>query len=77
MEICVKLYMSLKKREGDNEFKLELENKYTTISDLLKKLSISEEAVGLISINGHVIQNKKTILKDGDEIKLFPVVCGG
>lgn len=69
--------MSLRSRNNNSQFILEFKKENVTVGDLLKKLSVTSKEVGLISVNKQIIRNKKTKLKNDDQVKLFPIVGGG
>ena len=48
----------------------------TSVSELLKKESIPENFVAMVSINDKYYQ-KDSKLKDKDKVKLYPPICGG
>ena len=77
MKIHIRLYMSLRSRNNNSQFILEFKKENVTVGDLLKKLSLTSKEVGLISVNKQIIRNKKTKLKNDDQVKLFPIVGGG
>ena len=77
MKIHIRLYMSLGSRNNNSQFILEFKKENVTVGDLLKKLSLTSKEVGLISVNKQIIRNKKTKLKNDDQVKLFPIVGGG
>ena len=77
MKIHIRLYMSLGSRNNNSQFILEFKKENVTVGDLLKKLSVTSKEVGLISVNKQIIRNKKTKLKNDDQVKLFPIVGGG
>jgi sulfur carrier protein ThiS len=47
-----------------------------SIHDLLVYLNLSPERLGMISMNGTLL-NKKSRLKDGAQIKIFQPISGG
>ena len=82
-------YLTLPERLGWREKVVELEGPDPTYEDLLNKLpelrSASEEFEKsnvklVVLVNGQHIQftgGLKTVLKDGDEISIFPPAAGG
>ena len=48
----------------------------TDIEGLMKRLHVSREIVGFIAINGKLV-NPQTILREGDVVKIVPLVDGG
>lgn len=54
---------------------LELEEG-ATIEELYKKLGLSKDLVGIVTINGEIVKDNYT-LKPNDEIIFFPQVSGG
>ncbi len=47
-----------------------------TVQNILNKLGIPSDHIGMIAVNGQKAA-RSTILKDGYEIVIFPVVAGG
>lgn len=74
MEVQVRLFATFRKGRWKNKyFKFESE---LSIGDILKKLDIKEEELGIALINGSYCETN-TILKDGDVLALFPPIGGG
>ena len=81
MKITVKFFASHREFAGTGEIELELEEQ-STISSLLEKLfeqypgmkKLEEETI--VSLNKNYAE-PKDILKDGDEVAVFPPVSGG
>ena len=79
MEIEVKLFATLRDYlpKGSDQFSCKLElNSTDTVSDVLKKLKISEESPKIILVNG-VHSDLDRILELGDVLSIFPPVAGG
>ena len=47
-----------------------------SIADIIDDLTIPSNEVGLVSLNGKATAREK-VLKDGDELELFPVIIDG
>lgn len=47
-----------------------------TVSQILARLSVPPDLVGVVLVNGRQV-TKDTALQDGDEVKLVPFVGGG
>lgn len=47
-----------------------------SINDLLSQLELSHEGLGMIYMDG-IRLNKKSLLKDGTQIKIFQPIAGG
>lgn len=77
MKIFIRLFMNLGNRNDNGLFALEFKGKNIQIEDLLICLNISPEDVGLITINKRIIMDKKTKLRNDDQIKIFPIISGG
>ncbi|MBC2722478.1 MoaD/ThiS family protein [Desulfosporosinus sp.] len=77
IKVKIQLYAWLEKftPAGEKIFEIELQLN-STVLDLIAKLNLPAEKVTLIIING-TQQKKKAILRDGDEVKLFPLIAGG
>lgn len=83
MIIKVDLFYSLKKycvdkiKGNDNGFDLTIEDKTgITLFDLLKIINIPEEEAGFISMDNAKL-DWDYVLKDGDCIKVYPVIIAG
>ena len=50
--------------------------KGTTVDDLLDKLNIPPKITNIIMVNG-VHRDRKTELKEGDVVSVFPPIAGG
>ena len=74
MEIEVKLFASF--RKGRWLSKCLSFDEEVIIKDILKTLSIDENEIGMILING-TYKKIDTPLKDGDILAIFPPVAGG
>jgi len=78
MHITVKFFASLKEKFDKPELELELQSNQTTVSDVWKHVSHSDEmpANVLSAINLEYAQAQDQV-KDGDEVAFFPPVTGG
>lgn len=79
MQVTVKLYATLT-RYGQGErsgtpFIIEL-SEGATLQHLINKLKIPPEETRIMFVNG-IIQEFEYILKDGDEVGIFPPIGGG
>ena len=74
MNVRVKLFASLR-RFGPESQVLEFPDR-TTIDDVVRALSIPESIRLLRIVNG-VHRPADELLKDGDELALFPPIAGG
>lgn len=79
MEITVKLFATLTRyRQGNRAgtpFTVEL-SENAKLCDLIDLLKIPSEETRVIFVNG-IIQESEYILKDGDEVGIFPPIGGG
>lgn len=81
MNITVRLYATLRKfgppdlKIGES-FKREISQNFN-IQDLLNQLGIEREQAKIIMINGVGITDVYYILKENDEVAIFPPVGGG
>ena len=73
--IDLKLFVTLSKYLPRNSENFEV-SKGTTVGKLIRNLSIPDELVKLIFING-VRKNRDTRLQHNDRVGLFPPVGGG
>ena len=48
-----------------------------TVASLLDKLGIGAAHVHLVMVNGEMEPDRQRLLKDGDELTVFPPVAGG
>ena len=79
MRLTVKLYGTLSRSfdEYDHLSGLEVNiPEEASIHDLLVYLNLSPERLGMISMDGRLL-NKKSQLKDGAQIKIFQPISGG
>ena len=78
-KVEVRLYASLRKyhsNPGDSEaFPLEMADG-AKLSDLVDKLKIPRQEIGVLMVNG-TWQKETYLLQDGDRIGLFPLIGGG
>ena len=79
MRLTVKLYGTLSRSfdgyDHSSGFEVIMPGE-TSIHDLLVYLNLSPERLGMISMNGTLL-NKKSRLKDGAQIKIFQPISGG
>ena len=75
----VRLYASLRRfhsSPGSSEaLGMSLDNE-TKLGDLLDKLKIPRQEIGVLMINGSW-QKESYLLQDGDRIGIFPLIGGG
>ena len=79
MRLTVKLYGTLSRSfdEYDHLSGLEVNiSEEASIHDLLDYLNLSSERLGMIYMDGKLL-NKKSRLKDGAQIKIFQPISGG
>ena len=57
------------------DFNKKIELKGTTVSDLFVHLNLNREEF-VVSLNGRIVLEQARV-KDGDIVKLFPVISGG
>jgi len=78
MKIKVKLYTILKKYAKGKVFKDDTINlhKDTTLQGLSRCLSIPEN-IGIIFLVNDSPQSKEFRLSEGEEVKMFTLICGG
>jgi len=79
LRLTVKLYGTLSRSFGEYDHLSGLEvilSEPASIHDLLVYLNLSPERLGMISMDGRLL-NKKSRLKDGAQIKIFQPISGG
>jgi len=79
LRLTVKLYGTLSRSFDDYDHLSGLEvdiPKEASIHDLLDYLNLSSERLGMIYMDGKLL-NKKSRLKDGAQIKIFQPISGG
>ena len=83
MVITVELFHTLKKynkerfKDDENSFELSIDGRDEILLDeLVSLLNIPDEKVGFATINS-VKHNWNDPIKDGDRIKIFPVIIAG
>lgn len=74
IKVEVRYFASLR-LQGIKKEIIELPNRVMT-SELLKKISIKDEDVAILLVNG-IITTSNTLIQDKDIISLFPPVGGG
>lgn len=87
MKIKVKYFLNFKKISGHSDEEIFFKNNGVSVKDLFKvlcdKYQIEFEKVvlkGIVMINNRSINQLKkenTILKDGDELIILPMISGG
>lgn len=74
--ITVHLQASLRrKRSGTGDLGLVITGA-ATVGELLGELDVSEEEAAMVFVNGERAA-AETVVRDGDEIRVFPLVGGG
>ncbi len=73
MGVRIKLFATL--RTGRFSEKVYDIKPGTTISEIIKELGLPPEQVSIIFVNGRHA-NPDTILKDGDDVAMFPPIGG-
>ena len=79
LRLTVKLYGTLSRSFDEYDHLSGLEviiPEEASIHDLLVYLNLSPERLGMISMDGRLL-NKKSQLKDGAQIKIFQPISGG
>ncbi|MCX8110305.1 MAG: MoaD/ThiS family protein [Syntrophorhabdaceae bacterium] len=74
MGVMIKLFATL--RTGRFSEKVYEIKPNTTISNIIEELGLPSEQVSIIFVNGRHAK-PDTILKEGDEIAMFPPIGGG
>lgn len=81
--LTVKFFASFREKAGKKEMTLDIKNN-TQLIDVVRSLNevipgldeLIEQGNGIVAVN-HEIVDKNTVVKDGDEIAIFPPVSGG
>lgn len=78
MKIKVKLYTILKKYVKDKALENDtiILNEATTLKGLAQSLNIPGN-IGLIFLVNNFPQDKEYKLHEGEEVKIFSLICGG
>lgn len=77
MKILIKSYLSKAPFPGGgHDFELNVTAEEYTIANLLNDAKIQEDEVVLYFVNEKRVK-REYLLKDGDIVKLFPVLSGG
>jgi len=78
-KVEVRLYATLRKyhpNPGNSDaFTIELDDK-TSLGDLVDKLKIPREQVGVLMVNGRW-EKEGYLLQEGDRVGVFPLIGGG
>ncbi len=78
-KVEIRLFASLRKyhpNSGDSEaFNMELNDK-TSLSNLIDKLKIPRQEIGVLMVNS-TWQKENYLLQDEDRVGLFPLIGGG
>ncbi len=79
MKVKVRLFGTLGKKFPDhdplNGFEIEIP-KDASVSDLINQLDIPKSKIGLVSVQGRLVQAGE-ILKTGDYIRIYRPIFGG
>lgn len=82
IKVTVKLYGVLRKHrpagapgESHHSFEVDLQNG-VTVAELVAHLGINAGSFSAVAINGEAAGEDR-VLKDGDEVRLFPPSAGG
>lgn len=79
MNVKVRLFGTLGKKFPDhdplNGFEIEIP-KDASVGDLIEQLDIPKSKIGLVSVQGRLVQADKT-LKQGDYIRIYRPIFGG
>jgi sulfur carrier protein ThiS len=77
VDISVTFNLSLKRYAGTEDGKIKVKMpEGATVKQLLNNFKVIPGEVGLIIINSEIAK-QETVLKDKDELELYPVVGGG
>ena len=81
MEVTVKLFAHLRKIAGTDRLQVALDEG-ATVADLLDRLSSTIDSTALKDNSASVMVDHRnaepeTLLKDGDEVLLLPIIGGG
>ena len=87
MKIKVKYFLNFKKISGHSEEELFFKNDKVNVKDVFKVLNNKYQieykkvvSMGIVMVNNRSINQLKkenTILKDGDELIIMPMISGG
>ena len=78
-KVEVRLYASLRKyhpNPGSSEALILTLDDEAKLGDLLDKLKVSREELGVLMVNGKW-EKESYLLQDGDRIGIFPLIGGG
>jgi len=76
LKVNVTLFAYLNKYSSWGNAPFDVELDHGTVLDLITQLGIPGKKVALVMVNGN-LEKKSTQLKDGDSVRLFPMVPGG
>lgn len=82
MEVRIRMHGSLGRHHAEdstnsgNGISITFPQKEISMAQVFDRLHIPEESVGFVAVNG-VRTAKDTVVTDGDEIAIFPMVTGG
>lgn len=48
----------------------------STAEDVLRILNLPKQEIRLIVVNGRA-EKKEAVLKEGDHVEFYPIICGG
>ena len=74
MKVTVKLFAFFRDGRFNKETREYPES--TTVADVVRELAIDPEEVGVLMVKSRHCQFE-TLLKDGDDLAIFPVIGGG
>lgn len=77
-EISVRLHGHLARYAGGktNSFSIPAESA-GTVEEVIRSFRIPPAEIGMVIVNGRVESRKDTLLRPGDELKIFGLVGGG
>lgn len=81
MKVTVKLFAHLRSIAGTDQLRVELDEG-ATVAELLQHMSKTIDSPALTdnstsAMIGHKNAERETILKEGDEVLLLPIIGGG
>ena len=75
-KISISLYATLRKRRSDLSNRGPVATKATTIGELLDEIRITKAEAAIVFVN-EKRAGSESVIRDGDVIKIFPVLGGG